>query len=272
MGVGDELMCSGEARALRRRDPRPVAVRDRYGALRWHALWDGVDGMARPEQVQAGLDCQFLVNGPGARPYIDYAETKQIAAAAGVKGERKAPRWAWKPYRPESGTVALTEQEKLRAALARPAGPFVAVEPNIKETTPNKAWGVERYQAVVDALPGVGFVQMGSGPNVLSRVHRVETPSFRDAVSLLALAAAYVGPEGGLHHAAAAVDVPAVVIFGGFISPDVTGYSGHVNLFAGEGLGCGNRNPCACCAEAMARITPERVAFELFEVLRQHGG
>jgi hypothetical protein len=82
----------------------------------------------------------------------------------------------------------------------------------------------------------------------------------------------YVGHEGGLHHAAAAVRLPAVVIFGGFITPAVTGYAEQVNLTApGLGvahpLGCGRRVDCPHCADAIAQITPELVAQEVRKVL-----
>jgi hypothetical protein len=62
-------------------------------------------------------------------------------------------------------------------------------------------------------------------------------------------AALLISPEGGLHHAAAALGVRAVVIFGGFISPATTGYELHTNLFTG-GQACGMRIP--------ARIAPRR--------------
>jgi hypothetical protein len=62
-----------------------------------------------------------------------------------------------------------------------------------------------------------------------------------------------------LHHAAAALGVPAVVIFGGFISPAVTGYAAHANIFTGDDLGCGNINPCPHCRAAMERISVDQV-------------
>src|SRR5262249_52788187 len=87
---------------------------------------------------------------------------------------------------------------------------------------------------------------------------RVVTATFRDALCILSLARLYVGPEGGLHHAAAALGVPAVVIFGGFSSPRATGYPWHSNI-AAPGKPCGSIAYCAHCREAMASITVERV-------------
>ena len=76
------------------------------------------------------------------------------------------------------------------------------------------------------------WVQLGAGGiRVLEGVRPIETADFRAACAALAGARAAVLPEGGLHHAAAALDIPAVVIFGAMTSPANTGYASHVNLF-----------------------------------------
>jgi ADP-heptose:LPS heptosyltransferase len=101
---------------------------------------------------------------------------------------------------------------------------------------------------------------------MLEGVEFIETPTLRHAAAIVARARAVVVPEGGLHHTAAVFNVPAVVIYGGFISPAVTGYAGQVSLFANDEkhpLGCGWRTPCDHCAKAMASITPEIVANHL---------
>ena len=73
MGWGDEIMVTGQARSAQRHDPRPVAVKGRDGKLRWHPLWSGSRRIVRPSDVTGGRDVQFIVNGPGCRPYVDYA-------------------------------------------------------------------------------------------------------------------------------------------------------------------------------------------------------
>jgi hypothetical protein len=87
-----------------------------------------------------------------------------------------------------------------------------------------------------------------------------------DAAAVIARAQAVVVPEGGLHHTAAVFGTPAVVIYGGFISPEVTGYAGQTAMYAKSDehpLGCGWRVPCTHCQQAMASIVPETVADEL---------
>ncbi len=250
MGWGDEIMVTGEARRLRKRDPRPVAVRGKRAGVRWHPIWDGNPRLATPDDVAAGRDVQWLDNGPGLRPYVDYP--------------RCTPeRWAYTDWRCTPGEVfvpRLTRQD------------YVVIEPLIKaKASPNKRWGWERWQALVRLLPELDWVQLGPlGTRLLAGVRHVVTTDFVAACTALSGASAAVLPEGGLHHAAAALGVPAVTIFGGMTSPANTGYDGHINLFVDDGRSpCGMRVECGHCAAAMASITPELVAEHLEELL--HG-
>jgi len=107
----------------------------------------------------------------------------------------------------------------------------------------------------------------GKGTHPLQHATLIPTEDFRLACAVLARARAYVGHEGGLHHAAAALGIPGVVIFGGFTPVELTGYAIHHNLGVSLAAACGMRMPCAHCAAAMADITPERVLRELAAVL-----
>jgi ADP-heptose:LPS heptosyltransferase len=261
MGFGDEIMVTGEARRLQERDRRPIAVRGRDGRARWHPMWQGNPRIAPPAAVATGRDVQWCNNYPGHRPYVDYARTTK-------------QRWVYTDWRCTPGQIYLSAEE---AGFGEPwrGRDFVVVEPHVKATaSPNKRWGLARTQAVVDAISGrdgaPAFVQFdwGGGPP-LQRTIEVRTPSFRHACAVLAQARAYLGPEGGLHHAAAALGVPAVVIFGGMTAPANTGYDGHVNLFDnGPDSPCGRRVPCLHCERAMAAIRPEIVGYHLEHLLR----
>ncbi len=137
----------------------------------------------------------------------------------------------------------------------------VIIEPNVKNRATNKQWPVERYQEVADQLgmDGYDVAQFATGPHRLAGVRVIKPETFRLACAALERAQIYIGPEGGLHHAAAALGVDAVVIFGGFISPRVTGYGAHTNLFTGDDLGCGSLAPCGHCRDCMARIGADEV-------------
>lgn len=256
MGIGDEIMVTGEVARLvsQSRTIRRVAVLNprRYG-LRWHDIWDGNPRIAKPGESFQGT----IFNAPSERPYI-----------AG-KSDNK---WTWKRYGPTKGEIYLREEDKAYGAGLSNA---VIIQPVIKASaSPNKNWLVRYWRQLVSEHRGVRWVQVGDdATQALPGAEFLHTPNFRAACGALAGARAAVLQEGGLHHAAAALGVRAVVIFGGFISPSVTGYNTHRNLFFSSGghpLGCGMRGLCDHCTQAMQSITPHDVMGQLEELLNEH--
>src|SRR5690606_13109603 len=116
----------------------------------------------------------------------------------------------------------------------------------------------DRYQDVADNLKFKGYyvIQFDYGEKILDGVVPIKTKSFRDSLLFLNEAFCYIGPEGGLHHASGALRKKAIIIFGGFTSPELFGYDFHENIFTG-GIACGNKYPCDHCKDAMTKITPE---------------
>lgn len=247
MGFGDELMATGQARLMQARDPRPVAVRGKDGRARWHPIFDGNPRLSR---TGAG-DVQWLNNWPGYRPYIERFD---------------ATRFVFREWECPRGELYLSAAEK--AVGERYPGRLI-IQPLVKMPTAslNKDWGFSRWQRVVDARPDLPWTQLGpTGTRLLRGASLIATPDFRSAAAILARSRGYVGVEGGMHHAAAAFRLPAVVVFGGFVSPAQTGYPDHRNLYAG-GQPCGMRKPCAHCRKAMAAITPEMVLEQVESIV-----
>jgi ADP-heptose:LPS heptosyltransferase len=164
-------------------------------------------------------------------------------------------KWVWKQFKCIPGEVFLTEDE---LDVKKQVG--VVIEPRTKGK-PNKQWPIDRYQEVADQLVAEGYtVSQLCAPNtaaLLKGVQKIVTRSFRHALGALSKAQLYLGCEGGLHHGAAAVNVPAVVIFGGFIGPETTGYDNHHNIAVPPA--CGSQQRCAHCERVMASITTEEV-------------
>ncbi len=263
-------MAAGEARRLQEAgDPRPVAVRGRDGRPRWHPVWDGNPRIAKPEQVARGLDVQSIANGPGCRPYVDYQRMRDEFAAA-FPGQRFTTKLC-DPRLPWRYTAWRATPGELFHLPHRAPGGYVIIEPHIKaRASPNKDWGWERWQALVRLRRDLDWVQLGAGGmRIVDGARYVATTDFRAACAVLAGARAAVLPEGGLHHAAAALNVPAVVIFGAMTDPANTGYASHVNFFdpLGGGGPCGQRVACDHCARAMAAIDPASVAERLERLL-----
>lgn len=233
MGYGDSLIVTSIVKRAALRTKRPIVVGD-GNTIKWCPVFDHNPKIAK----KITPDCVWVREVKGNRPYIDYTKTTR-------------EKMAWKPFYVEPGEIYLTPKETNWIERG-----FVYIEPNCKRSNGNKDWGFDNWQKVVNALPGIRFIQ-GAGRK-LRGVHQENTLSFRDACGLLSHADLFVGTDGGLHHAAAALGKRAVVVWGGFIGPDILGYKAHTNLWAGV-KACGNVLPCPHCRDALAKITPEMV-------------
>lgn len=262
MGFGDELMALGHAQRAARETGGRVRILDRKGLARWHPLWAREPRILRPGEAPGDSAVSEIVNGPGARPYIFRWDVEDGRPRAVFS------RWEAESYR---ATCRLTEEEAERAQdLARRFGPYAVLEHRTgPQSSPNKTWSSRGYAEVMEGLRGLGLrvVQVGPEPAGLLRgaVH-VPTADFADVFPVLAGAELYVGPEGGLHHAAAAVGARAVVLFGHFIGRRVTGYADHA-VVGGE-HGCGRWAPCLECRRWMDTLPAERVLSRVAQVIQ----
>lgn len=249
MGAGDSLMAAGRARKLHQETKQPVLIVGRHNVRYWSDLWNDVPYIIRRP---AGRRYQTLVDGSGVRAYIA-AKTPE--------------RWTWRPFTPTPAEIVFTSAE---LAFAAPYRGMVIIEPNVKANThSNKAWFWDRWQQVVSSMPETRFVQcIPKGLHqTLHGVSWVVTPTFRQACAVLSVCRAFVGTEGGLMHAAAAVGTPAVVLWSEFISPGITGYVQHRNL-RHAGPACGMRTNCPGCRASMEAITVDEVVHNLQEILK----
>lgn len=240
MGMGDEVMATGEVRRLRATDPRKVQIVDRHGKVRWSDLWNGNPGIARPDEEG---DFQRHENAGHCRPYIDYERSTR-------------QRWVFRRgYRATPGQLFGIVRDRRGEGL-------VLVEPTIKSNaSPAKQWGGWRDLAATKAY---AFGQMvAPGQTALPGAVPIRTATFQEACGVMLAARALVLPEGGLHHAAAALGLHAVVLYGAATSPMVTGYDSQTNLWVDDPAGLGWRIRHAACERAWKQITVERVLWAL---------
>ena len=177
------------------------------------------------------------------RPYINYARSTPT-------------RWVWNTYSPTPARFAIGKRA--------PTG-LVLIEPSIKQRAPpGKQWG--RWQELVNAMPHVPWVQIGNGPR-LGGVKHVRTPTIIEAMHVISGCRLCVVPEGGLHHIAAALGIPAVVLFGGYITPAITGYATQRNIFVDDPEAQGWRIPHPALDRCWQRITVGMVAQAVEEAL-----
>jgi len=274
MGMGDILMSIGDARVLFKNNPaRRVAIGNGK-QHKPHELYYGLPYIASQGDL-ATRKVQWVISDNSLRPYVDYDKMRELVQQRSGRKMRNRHLvgilgyYLWhKTYRATPAEFVMQPNEERLFDKWR-GREFVTIEPHLKPRAPSaKDWTFERYQQVVDKLSKhIEVVQISApGTQSLNGASRVNL-NFRESLALMKASRLYVGPEGGFHHGAAAVGRPAVVLFGGYISPKTTGYETHKNL-VGDPHPCGRKiGRCKHCEIAMGRITPAMVLAEINSVL-----
>lgn len=250
MGLGDEIMALGRAEKAFFDTGKSVAITDAAGVPRNHPAWHG-SAAWNPQSTDKLIDC------PGHRPYIKRWEGNRIIFNL--------------DYRARAGKVHLSVLEMAAAELPKP---YAIVAPFLKENaSPNKDWGWQNWAKVIENFP-IPVYQLCENADVqpIPGAIRYDTPDFKRALAAINRASIVLCNEGGSHHMAASRGVPAVVVFGAFVPPLVTGYDIHENfgIETPEGY-CGRWDPCLHCKNAMAQILPNMVKEKAMNILEARG-
>lgn len=250
MGIGDWIMATADARRAHQKHGVRVVFGDGQRWF-WSEVFENNPIIAKKTELHTDEQFSWVTNYPQNRPYI----------AEIVPG-----RFIYRPdFKVEQGEIYLSDKEK------RPPGDFIIVEPNVKPdmTGPNKKWPWTNWVKLLKQLDG-DIVQLGPpgeargqvyypGSRILKGARHIPTKTFREALSWLSAAKLLITTDGALHHAAAAMNIPAVVLWGGAASPDNLGYDKHTNIWHGAEP-CGTyRGECAHCKAAMESITVNEV-------------
>ncbi len=242
MGLGDWIMATAEAshyHAL-------------YGTKCVFALKDTIfyepDVFANNPKIcknpGQGEKVVVINNGPGKRPYMLGMDSK---------------RWAFNTdFKNVPGEIYLTPEEIKEGEIAKG---LILIEPYVKPTgySENKHW--PHWDAFINLAQatelGPLLAQMRYD-NRSSKVRMIKTRTFRQALGAIHNCRMVITPDGALHHASAALNVPCIALWGGLVTPDILGYETQVNIWHGA-KACGSFGRCEHCREAMKAITPEEV-------------
>jgi len=240
MGYGDDILAVGQAIKLGYKDGGVEIGRNRK-RLHHSPMFRGLGW------VNSTTGRHFLKDYIGRRGYVDYAKSNSARIAL------------LDDYRAHPGELALGPSGGAGA---------VVIHTDVKRSFSgeNRMWPASYWEELVRELDcEVLQVDPPGTPLVPGTVRKVEEDP-RRALAWLQGAALLVTTEGLFHHAAAALGVPTIVLWGGRTNPRILGYESHRNLTALEEW-CGSRVPCDHCKMAMAAITPDRVMAEAVEVL-----
>lgn len=230
-GLGDELLCTTALVEWRRRHARNLWV------MTFHpTLFSGLDCHARILTNDARYPRLCAALGREMR-FVSYSrydpETDrdvppsrhiiaEICLRSGLTGKVHL-----RPY------FHLDPQEIADAEPYRDSTVIQTSTLNAHVPMLNKQWPTARFQECVDRLsPSLKFVQLGSAGDPLLRnvVDLRGRTTLRQSAAILHAARLFLGPVGFLMHLSRAVDCPAVIVYGGRETPELTGYSCNENI------------------------------------------
>jgi ADP-heptose:LPS heptosyltransferase len=240
VGLGDWLMATADIRRAHAKWGVRCLVGDGKRSF-WSEVFEGNPKVCKAVDLKPGEKYAWVPNFPQHRPYI---------------AEIVENHFIYKPdFKVEPGELFTKRREK---------GDYIVIEPNVKQdmTGPNKDWGFVNWVALSRRLKG-DLVQLGpKGTRKLKRARCIQTDTFTEALEWLSGARLLITTDGALHHAAAALGVPAVVLWGGVASPKNLGYDSHTNIWHGDEP-CGTFwMECPHCKSAMSKIKVDDVHKE----------
>ncbi len=254
MGYGDAILASGRARGLHAQGKLAAFSVDGK-TIKWTGFCENVfkhnPNIARPGMENLP-NIVWLPHYKRNSPYCKYENEKFI--------------WNY-DFKVTPGELFFEPLERERSA-PRPVDRFIVIEPNVSQRffSRNKDWGDGKYELLAKALMGAGHLVVqcihDNSQRELAGVHRIHTPTFRHAVNVMSQASLIITPEGANHHVAAAVNVPAIVLWGGWSPAQTMGYDNHINLTGGAPYACGSTALCPHCREAFDNISVEQVYQE----------
>lgn len=143
------------------------------------------------------------------------------------------------------------EKAKIDKLLGGLESRFVTIEPYSKTNyTPNRVYPLEKWQNVVDSIKDrIQVVQIGvsGGPLLKNVVDYRGLTSFREAAILIGKSKLFLSAEGGLVHAATAVDTPSLVIITGYQDERMVAYPQNININIATHGPCGLKIDCEEC-------------------------
>jgi ADP-heptose:LPS heptosyltransferase len=259
-GLGDNLLLSALLPELRRRYPsRPIVVETRWPELFLNNPYpDWVTGRhikTTPRHIKPKYHVDLET---------DVSIYRQLMGKIGADRE-SAPE------------LYLTDREIAGAQSAFPFE-YVCVCPVGKTTfcANRKEWGLENFQILRDLMTETRFVQVGlPGDPLLDGVVDARHLSVRMTAAAMRNSLFFLGLEGGLMHLAKAVGRRAVVIYGGMIRPDISGYAENINIY--QAVDCSPcfhsdyaHTPCESM-KCMKAITPQMVYDRIREEFMEAG-
>lgn len=170
---------------------------------------------------------------------------------------------------------------------------YVLINTGWQNSAPAKKWSQSYWQQLIDSMPEIAFVQIGTRKNharpLRGAIDMIDKTDYRKLSQLVRDAEIVISPPSGVVHIAAALGKKSIVLAGGREPAHLTAYPGDIVFSKVGKLSCCKRGGChhsyffgdrrVCnrgrivgndnypTSQCMEEITPEMVAAKLREIL-----
>lgn len=295
-GIGDNLMCTPIFREIKRRNPHcHISFVTRHPELfRDNPLLDQVIRHSNSKQDDRALRLGYDHMAP--RFTADRLLAEGIAAYRRAANGRLYFGYSHPtpPPRPlirimaecvgmeffdnQLDCAAPVVSEAFRNRVAAIPSPYIVIQPHASDWTPNKEWPADYCRELINALVAdYDVVEAGTraviGPEFQHpRFHCLAGgTSVSEFVYLVSRAHLFVGPDSGGMHIANAFQVPSVVVFGGYSSPESFAYPRVCAFYTPVDCApCWLATPCPYDTKCLKMITPQQVLEAVHQTLGRH--
>jgi ADP-heptose:LPS heptosyltransferase len=272
-GIGDDLLCSGVFRELKKRGTRGIAFATQHTPLfeRNHDVDEVIVCRNSRSDKWLQLGLPFVRMGytnynpltDGDEPPNEHIMIKMYRLA-GIQGPVEL-----RPY------LFLSKEEFAAGRIAENQVVMQSSGLSAAFSMRNKEWYPHRFQEVCTELrTDLQVIQLGSknDPKLEGAIDLRGKTTIRESAAILANSYVFIGLVGFLMHLARAVDCRSVIIYGGREKPAQTGYVANKNLYTQVKCApCWLRNPCDYDHKCMDAITPQQVIAAAADQISRYG-
>lgn len=277
-GYGDILLATGTLKKLRQAHPKT-----RIYCLNRKNIQDILQHNPHidrfipfPHKLFPPKNLQLAMNNPSADPMIFYSaygyfkpsESVPLRHTISFIGDMVGVEAEYEDMGVYFSDTEIEFARKIRNELGKP---FILLQVTPR-SHPGKAWPGERWAEVVKFIDsqGMATVQVGLSDEeaIPGAVSLLGNTTILQSLALLTQTVFFLGIDSVFQHAAYALKVPALVLFGAS-TPAVWGYPTHINLYSD--LPC---QPCTdeypqTCQEyrCMLKISTDEVIDEARKLL-----
>ena len=274
MGWGDYLMTTGIVRRLKRQNPNlQILVKEPFNKTKQYrdifyknpfivnadTINEKFPHIKIP-RVLAGINDEsknkIIWNLERVAEVGDFYVKKEETDFAEKTIKTITDLWKAKNQKEPKGIIFLSDTAKRNMMIDKKIVYY--------EHAVNREWGENKWQK---------FIRITSADYILLKTSNTKTEQFeglhsivcdfRTTFSIMKKCDFFIGNEGGLAHLWAITRKKAIVIFGHWIPPHVTGYSFHLNLSTNLKDHCGSLKKCEKCLSFFNDLDPEYIKFLL---------